>query len=179
MQEIQGFQVGHQLQFPQCVAEVTSLLLLRSTCWCWCEQEHHSSLYSPARTPSIAVAMVAILNALPGPAFNMLVFSPQLLTCCTGVTSSRQGSCLAASCCCCSPWPSSASSASWPTWPLLASRPPLASESTNRSYRLCRRRTRATPSSECFAVMARGHLSCKGSIPSGNSRFFSCCFYTG
>lgn len=179
MHEIQWFQVGHWLSFPQYVAEVTSMLLLRSSCWCRCEQEHHSSLYPPAGTLSIAVAMVAILDALPSPAFNMLVFYPQLSTCCTGVTSSRQGLCLAASCCCSSPWPSSALSASWPTWPSPASRPPLASESTNRSYRLCRRRMRATPSSECFTVMARGCLSCKGSIPSGNPRFFSCYFYTG
>lgn len=156
MHEIQWFQVGHRLPFPQCVAEVTSLRLLRSSCWCWCEQERHSSLYPSARTLSIAVDMVAILDALPAPAFNTLVFSPQLSTCCTGVTSSRQGSCLAASCCCFSPWPSSALSASWPTWPSLASQPPLASESTNRSYRLCRRRMKATPSSECFAVTARG-----------------------
>lgn len=116
---------------------------------------------------------------LLAPAFNMLVFSLQLSTCCTGVTSSRQGSSSAASCCCSSPWPSSALSASWLIWLLPASRPPLASESTNRSYRLCRRRTRATPSSECFEVMARGHLPCKGSIPSGNSSFFTCCFYNG
>lgn len=175
MHEIPGFQVGHQLSFPQCVAEMTSVLLLGSSYRCWCEQEHHSSLHPPARTLSIAAAMVTILDALPAPAFNMLVFSLQLSTCCTGVTSSRQGSCSAASSCCSSPWPSSASSALWLTWPSPASRPPLASESTNRSYRLCRRRTRATPSSEWFAVMARSRLSCEGSVPSGNS----CCFYTG
>lgn len=115
------------------------------------------------------------LEALPALAINTLLFSPQLSTCCTGATSSRQGSCLAASCCCSSPWPNSASSVLWPTWPSPASRPPLASESTNQSYRPCRRLMRAIPSSECFAVMAGDQVSCGRSIPSGKSHFFSCC----
>lgn len=74
---------------------------------------------------------------------------PQLLTCSTGGTSSRRASCSGASCCCSSPWPSSAWWASWPTWPWPRSRPPSASASTSLFYKLCRKPTRATLSSEC------------------------------
>lgn len=76
------------------------------------------------------------------------VSSPQLLTCCTGGTSSRLGSCLGASYCCSFPWPSSALWASWPTWPWPHSRPPSVSASTSLFYKLCRKPTRATLSSE-------------------------------
>lgn len=165
--EIQGFQAGERSSFPPCIPEVRKFGKFR-------HEQDHLLLFSSSEGPEHRSG----LDALPAPAFNMLVFSPQLSICCTGATSSRQGSCSAASSCCSSPWPSSASSVSWPTWPSPASRPPLASESTNRSYRLCRRRTRAIPSSECFVLVAGGHLSCGGSIPCGNSRFFSCCFYT-
>lgn len=161
--KVQGFQLGDRFSFPpplksrSCFQPWNFLMVLA---WGGAPLLPSSSSESPKHGSG--------LEALLAPAINALFFSPQLSTCCTGATSSRQGSCLAASSCCSSPWPSSASSVLWPTWPSPASRPPLASESTNQSYRPCRRLTRAIPSSECFVVMAGDRVSCGGSIPSGS-----------